>query len=196
MLKCALSSFADHLNRHVALSHQLDEDVVVLKSPTSASGPVPEAQNKIVVLVSNISEDTMTMDTRIKSERVTNLSQAQYSPLPICLTVEVVVAANYDSTEYLRGLHYLSSAIEYCHAFPVFDVNNSPEMGCTGIEKFTVDMKSIGTDSTSQLWSMLGGRYLPSVVYRLRLMPVGVQISSLKGSIDVSVKEEKGRQGR
>ena len=54
----------------------------------------------------------------------------------------------------------------------MFDRNSSPDMEDKGIERLSIDMESLSVDGVSQLWGVLGGRYLPSVVYRIRTVAI------------------------
>ena len=54
----------------------------------------------------------------------------------------------------------------------MFDRDNSPDMNGKGIERLSIDMESLSVDAVSQLWGVLGGRYLPSVVYRIRTVAI------------------------
>jgi hypothetical protein len=41
-----------------------------------------------------------------------------------------------------------------------------------GIEKLILEMNSLNFDQLNQLWSIIGGKYQPSVVYRMRMVTV------------------------
>ena len=41
-----------------------------------------------------------------------------------------------------------------------------------GIDKLLFDLFNISQDQVHHLWSMLGGKYIPSVVYRLRMLTI------------------------
>lgn len=163
MIDVALSIVVNRLNQQLMASGVTDEAVVLLADSVSI-GSEPEGQNKLLVLISNIAEDTVSAGMRRP------VSGPHWHPgKPVTLILQVVVAASFEPTRISRGLRVLSSALSFFRANPVFDRNNTPDMGATGIEKLSVEMENLDIDAISQLWRVQGGRYLPSVVYRLRI---------------------------
>ena len=167
MIDVALAIIVNRLNQQLASPETAPEDAVVLMDFADSSGPAPDAQDKIVVLVSNITEDTV---TRGLPRPVSDANLRKRDP--VNLIIQIVVAANFEPSRYSRGLQALSRAVEFFQANPVFDRNNSPDMAGKGIERLSIDMESLSVDAVSQLWGVLGGRYMPSVVYRIRTVAI------------------------
>ena len=40
------------------------------------------------------------------------------------------------------------------------------------IEQLSLEIENLDTDAAAQLWGILGGRYLPSVQYRMRTVTI------------------------
>ena len=167
MIDVALAIIVNRLNQQLASPETAPEDAVVLMDFADSSGPAPDAQDKIVVLASNITEDTV---TRGLPRPVSDANLRKRDP--VNLIIQIVVAANFEPSRYSRGLQALSRAVEFFQANPVFDRNNSPDMAGKGIERLSIEMESLSVDAVSQLWGVLGGRYLPSVVYRIRTVAI------------------------
>ncbi len=91
------------------------------------------------------------------------------SPVPVHLNVHLMLAGCYDPENYLESLKILSHAIQFFQVNPVFDRINAPEMD-RAIEQLSLEIENLDTDAISQLWGILGGRYLPSVLYRVGLV--------------------------
>ena len=53
----------------------------------------------------------------------------------------------------------------------VFDHSNTPALN-VNIEKLILDMVSLNLQQLHEIWSVLGGRYFPSVAYRMRLVTI------------------------
>lgn len=53
----------------------------------------------------------------------------------------------------------------------VFDHANTPALNAN-IEKLILDMVSLNLQQLHEIWSVLGGRYFPSVVYRMRMVTI------------------------
>jgi hypothetical protein len=71
----------------------------------------------------------------------------------------------------LESLKILSHAIQFFQANPIFDRLNAPEMD-RAIEQLSLEIENLAADAASQLWGILGSRYLPSVQYRMRTVTI------------------------
>ena len=65
----------------------------------------------------------------------------------------------------------MQEVIQFFQAKYVFDHLNTPNLDA-GIEKLVLEMMSFNLDQLHQLWSMLGGKYHPSVEYKMRMITV------------------------
>ena len=61
--------------------------------------------------------------------------------------------------------------MQFFQANPVFDRLSAPEMD-RSIEQLSFEIENLATDASAQLWGILGGRYLPSVMYRMRTVTI------------------------
>jgi hypothetical protein len=53
----------------------------------------------------------------------------------------------------------------------VFDHQNTPELD-SRIDKLMLDIENLGISDLSNLWGILGGKYMPSVLYRMRMVAI------------------------
>ena len=72
---------------------------------------------------------------------------------------------------YGIALQNVQRVIEFFQQKYVFDHTNTAGID-DGIEKLVLDMVSFNMEQLHQLWSMLGGKYHPSVAYRVRMITV------------------------
>ena len=61
--------------------------------------------------------------------------------------------------------------MQFFQVHPVFDRLSAPEMD-RAIEQLSLEIENLDADGLSQLWGMLGSRYLPSVLYRMRTVTI------------------------
>ena len=71
------------------------------------------------------------------------------------------VAANFGAN-YLESLRFLSAALEFFYERPVFSA--------AGVERLSVQMLNLTIQDLHNLWSISGGKYLPSALYKLRMV--------------------------
>jgi hypothetical protein len=72
---------------------------------------------------------------------------------------------------YGIALQNVQQVIEFFQKKPVFNHSNTAALAGS-IEKLVMNMVSYSLEQLHQLWSMLGGRYHPSVAYIMRMITV------------------------
>ena len=86
---------------------------------------------------------------------------------PLKLNLVVVFAARFQ--QYDQALRTLSLVLGYFQSHPIFTPADSPGMA-TGIDRLAVELQSYGPEQLNQMWTCFGGKHLPSVIYRLRMV--------------------------
>ncbi len=84
-------------------------------------------------------------------------------------------------TGYQVALQNIQRVIEFFQKKNVFDHSNTVGLDA-GIEKLILEMMSMNLEQLHQLWSMLGGKYHPSVAYRMRMITID-SVSEINGSL-------------
>jgi hypothetical protein len=91
------------------------------------------------------------------------------TPQPLALNLYVMLAANFNSANYAEALKFLSNAISFFQRQPVFDHQATPGMD-ERIDRLVLDIENLNVQDLSSMWGMLSGKYLPSVLYRVRVV--------------------------
>jgi hypothetical protein len=82
---------------------------------------------------------------------------------------------------YGQSLQDLQNVMGVFQKKYVFDHINTPGLNA-GIEKLILDMVSLNLQQLHEIWSVLGGRYFPSVAYRVRMVTID-DIPDVSGSL-------------
>ena len=168
MIQAAISHLASQLNQFMKRTYGLTEDIVVVSHLVEADGTVaPHVSNKLVLMLTNLEKDTV--PHRIGSRLTGGDGRGLQSSTPIYLNLYVMLAANFNGANYGEALKFISNAITYFQRQPVFDRQVSPDLD-TRIEKLVLDIENLNVQDLSNLWGVLGGKYLPSVYYRVRMV--------------------------
>jgi hypothetical protein len=85
---------------------------------------------------------------------------------PVKLNLYAMVSSWHKS--YEDGLKFLSRVIGFFQAHPVFQKDELPE----GIDKIIVEMYTAGWEQQNQIWGSLSTAYIPSVIYKVRMVVV------------------------
>ena len=83
------------------------------------------------------------------------------------LNLHVLFAAHFKL--YDQALKYLSHVLTFFQSHPVVTPEEYPALD-TRIEKLTVELETLSYEQLNQIWAFLGGKHLPSVMYRVRMV--------------------------
>ena len=72
---------------------------------------------------------------------------------------------------YTTALQTLSTIIQCFQATHYFEHSTSPAMD-PALEKISMEMFTLNFEQVNHLWSTLGGKYLPSVLYKVRVVAI------------------------
>lgn len=98
---------------------------------------------------------------------------------PIDLTLYLLFAAH--RTDYNTALRELSNVVSFFQSNAVFDEQKYPSLNSEAnavekpwevIERLGFRLYNLSFEQQNNLWSMLGAKYLPSVVYKMQLLTV------------------------
>lgn len=166
MIYAALSHISSQLNQFLKRSFDLAEDVVVMSNILEQDGTLAaNINNKLVVMLVNVTKDT----TPIRSPQSPNFDKIASTPPPLFLNLYVMVAAHFSAGTYSEALKFLSNAVSFFQRQPVFDHQSTPDLD-KRIDKLVLDVENLDTQDLSSLWGILSGKYLPSVLYRVRVV--------------------------
>jgi hypothetical protein len=93
-----------------------------------------------------------------------------------------------DRFENHLALQDLQRVIGFFQKKFVFDHSNTPNLDAN-IEKLILDMISLSLQQMHEIWTVLGGRYYPSVVYRMRMVTIDYD-SKLTGPLIKEVETD------
>jgi hypothetical protein len=168
MISAAITHLASQLNQFVKQTHALTEDIVLMSDLVDAEGhAVPNTNNKLVVFLTRLEKDTVPY----RPEKPGQASATHYAATsaPLYLNLYVMIAANFSGGNYPEALKLISDAIAFFQRHSVFDHQNSPGMDAR-IEKLVLDIENLETHELSNIWTLLGSNYLPSVLYKVRMV--------------------------
>lgn len=170
MILACVSHIASQLNQFLKNNFELNEDIVVVSNLVDVDGSMEsQTNNRLAVFITNIEKDTM--PTRPNAQHRVQGDRDVVSSKPIFLNLYLMVAANFTGSNYPEGLKFISSTIGYFQQTPVFNQQNSPELD-PGIDKIILDIENVKSNEHSNLWSMSGSKYLPSILYKVRMVVI------------------------
>ena len=168
MIDAAISHIANQLNQYLRRSFDLNEDIVVVSNILEQDGSLAaNVDNKLVMFLINVEKDTVPF--RSQHSQTTGLDRSVISYPPIYLNLYLMVAGHFSGNNYPEALKFLSNTISFFQRRPVMDHENTPDLD-SRIEKLILDIENLNIKDLSTLWSAITGKYLPSVIYKVRMV--------------------------
>lgn len=174
MIKEALNFLKDELEVYLELVNQTAtpmDGFIVLTNVAKENGEWAIPNDKIGMSLINIEEERVFKDQQfLHRNDVGNIEQ--YNP-EIKLNLYVLFCARYvdgdGDNNYSEGLKQISNVISFFQGKYVFTPDNTPAMD-EKLQKLIVELYSYTFEQQYNFWSILGAKYLPSVLYRVRLV--------------------------
>jgi hypothetical protein len=166
MLDIALKFLADEINDYLqrrlgaagagkAMASALVDD--------SGKWLLPENQLGLTLVAV---EEERTLRAQLPQRVRVDSREVELHP-PLHLNLTLLLAARF--ARYDQALGFLSQALTFLQAQPVFTPQTHPSLD-ERIEKLVVEMLAYGPEQLNQTWACLGAKYLPSALYRVRIV--------------------------
>lgn len=190
MIRRALESVLSELKEHFKIIRGSEEDWVVegnMATFESGEGGNGKLSNKIVCSLVNIEEEKVLKNglTYTTRKDVTQLHN------PIIYLNLFLLFTSTRSDDYLGGLGDLSTVLTFFQGKQVFNHENNQGLP-PEIEKVIFDIHTLNFEYLNHLWGILGGKYYPSVLYKVRLVPIQAEAGTLASVITGIETKENG----
>lgn len=163
MIRSAITHVRNQLNQHLRNTFELSEDVAILSNILEQDGTVTNGvSNKLLLFLVNIEKETVASRPGSGSF---GADRNVVSRAPIFLNLYLMIAANF--SDYSESLKFISNTVAFFQRNPVLDHQNTPDMD-RRISKLALEIENLSLHDLSTLWGVLSGRYLPSVLYKVR----------------------------
>lgn len=177
MLDHTLLFIRNLLDAHLCRRLGIDHSIVSLNHLGSNDPALLlKNQNQLVITLVGLEYET--------SKRFYNTPSNQLirkNP-PICFNLKLLVAANFD--DYIETLKVLSETILFFQASAALQASEYPDMP-VGLTALQFEVENASESKEFDLWSALGAKYIPSLLYKVRHITMDAsQISGLSTSTD------------
>ncbi len=165
MIYEALNVVAQELNTFLKMHFQLQDNPAVLGTILDETGAVPENnQNKIILSLVNLEHDT---NYQYNPQYVKQGNRNYPINLPYNFNLDVLITALF--TNYSEALKFLSQAIYFFQSKNVFNAQNTPGLD-PQIQQLSFEVVKLSYHETHSLWTAMGAKYMPSVLFKVRML--------------------------
>jgi hypothetical protein len=99
------------------------------------------------------------------------LNSQDHLPRPVNLNLFILFSSYFIDKNYPEALKFLSAVISFFQSNAVFNHSNTPDLD-DRVEKLTFEIVNQDLQNQSHLWGSLGGKYLPSILYKIRMVTI------------------------
>lgn len=160
MIDKALLFLKEEINNYLKLKTGINNKIV-LSGVVDDTGSVAIDTDTVGLSLINIEEE------RALKHQMQESNSAGNSNPEIKINLYILFSANF--TTYTESLKFISHIITFFQGRNVFNKKNYPQLN-DGIEKLIVDLHTLSLDEQNQLWSSLGSKYMPSVLYKVKTL--------------------------
>jgi hypothetical protein len=178
MIDLALDFLTKEINTYITLragAHGGD-GWIVLSNVAKEDGKWAIPNDSLGLSLINIEEERIFKEQQ-STFRNENGDIEHYNP-ELKLNLYVLISANFTSNEtnpgayqYIEGLKQLSYVISFFQGKNVFTTDNSPGLDAS-VKKLVVELYSYSFEQQYNFWSVIGAKYLPSALYRVRMLTI------------------------
>lgn len=155
-----------------------------------------DVEDKMILTLLN-SQEEATLKNKPLTKISTGPNTYKTEAIPAYLNLYIMLASN--RTNYEKALQDISLVIAFFQNKPVFTELNTPDhtTGLAGF-KFIVDLYSLPIEQLSYAWGVLGGKVLPSAMYKVSVLKVQLSDADndeqtlIKGVVSKFKDYEKG----
>jgi hypothetical protein len=121
---------------------------------------------KTVLSLINIEEDKV---AKIRENFTKTDSTVMYKNPPVLINIYILFASN--MLTYAESLKVIAYIMQFFQSKSYFTPTEYPGLD-SHIERLNVDLFSLNFEQINHIWSTLGGKYLPSVMYKVRQLTI------------------------
>lgn len=163
-IRRTLEAVRRRMNEFIRAVEPGQEDWVVLSNLVNPDGtPVEAARGKLVMFLAGIEKETV-------GSTAAEQGRTSAVPPPLYVDLYVLLLANFYDAGYADGLGMISLAISFFQQNPSFTPASLPDLP-PAVDRLSWEMTNLDLPSLRSLMRIAGIEYLPSVYYRVRLLP-------------------------
>lgn len=168
MISKALQFTCNLLDQYLKNRLEINESKVLLNNLIENNGSVPQQNsNKIIISLINIEKET----SRPFSGWSQQVSEDKYAGINLTerYNLDILISANFDN--YRESLHFLDEVMLFFQANHCLNSSTSSAMP-DAIPKLEFEIEKITYHQMQSLWTAMGAKYRPSIVYKMRMVNV------------------------
>jgi len=175
MIKEALAFLKGELNNYIDRKSSFD-DIVNLASIVDQQGNMLLPVDTVGMTLVNVDEERIGKAqnpfVKLPNGKVTKKNPVIKLNLYVLFTSYAQITSNHEPNNYDQGLEQLSHIVTFFQGHSYFDPDAYPALAGNGIDRLVVELYSLPIEQLNYLWAAIGTKYMPSVLYKVRLVTI------------------------
>lgn len=196
MINRLLSAICDELNEFIKIKDPVNfgtQEVAVLSNLVGQDGTLAfttatannPSEHKVVITLINVEEEK-TFKEQKHYQKTVDDTIINLNP-EIRINLSVLFTAY--STSYTSSLMLLSYVLGFFQLKNMFTPQNTPPLDGV-IEKANITLETLSAEQNNHLWGYIGAKYMPSVVYRIKMLTIQEGQKTAEGPPITIIKEK------
>jgi hypothetical protein len=157
MIYEVLQTLTDNLNVYFRTRLKIQEDKAELSAIVNQDGTIAlQSENKVLVSLLNIEREPF------------SASSANIGRQKLSLNIIVIFSCHFSNSNYSEAIRFLDLIITYFEENYTLEAQNIYD----GNNKIKIEIETFNLEKVQNIWSTIGAKYLPSVIYKLRMIVV------------------------
>lgn len=160
MIDLVVKVIAGELNEFFRLKFGIKEDRVIISNLVGQDGsPSVKDENRIILSLVLVQEE----------KTVGGIYQGVSKP--VYINLYLLFSAYFNEKLNIDSLKFLTAVIAFFQNKTTFNQQNTSNL-TDGIDKLTFEIVNQSFQEQSNLWSTLGAKYMPSILYKARMIKI------------------------
>lgn len=167
LLKIVAKETSEYIDKQLKLPS--GKKSVILHKPNSSNGELDIPNNTIALSLLNIEEELSIRNATVQKQVIDGKVYKQDPAVNINL--QIIFIANFQN-DYINELNYITKVIEFFQQKPSFTATNTKGLDELKIDTLTFKLNTLPLDEQHNIWSLIGSKYMPSVVYKIGMITI------------------------
>lgn len=187
MIKESLNILVQDLNEFLSAELGLNDPIVLSNiAEEDIGGGQGQGTDQIYLTLVNIEEETVLKNTLLANSNVP-VGDKQMPPMRLNLYLLI----SFKAQDYNDALEAMGRLMGYCQAKKAWNQTNTivPQFNGLTYEDFLfyLDIYNISFEDSNNMWGNLGGKQLPFVIYKMRLVTLSESITQSSSGVITQV---------
>jgi len=157
MIYEVLQTLTDNLNVYFRTKLKIQEDKAELSAIVNQDGSIAlQSENKVLVTLLNIEKEPYSASGQVIGRQ------------KLTLNIFVIFSCYFSNSNYSEAIRFLDLIITYFEENYTLEAQNIYD----GNNKIKIEIETNNLEKVQNIWSTIGAKYLPSVIYKLRMIVV------------------------